>query len=79
MTSLLKLKKLNKNNISSLNNTPHTNYEHVYRLTTTRNYNDEYINIIHLMLDYSSIYSNWCYNPNILYWKPSDKRAVWDV
>ena len=50
--------KLNESNISSLKNTPHTDYEHVYRLTTPRNYNEEDINIIHLMLDYSSIYSN---------------------
>lgn len=50
--------KLNENNIPSLNNTPHTDYEHVYRLTTPRNYNDEDISIIHLMLDYSSIYFN---------------------
>ncbi len=50
--------KLNEKNISSLNNTHHTDYEYVYRLTTPRNYNDEDINIIHLMLDYSNIYSN---------------------
>ena len=50
--------KLNENDIPPLNNTPHTDYEHVYRLTTPRNYNNEDINIIHLMLDYSNIYSN---------------------
>ena len=50
--------KLKENNISSLNNKPHADYEHVYRLTTPRNYNGEDINIIHLMLDYSGIYSN---------------------
>ena len=50
--------KLNESNISSLKNTPHTDYEHVYRLTAPRTFNDEDINIIHLMLDYSSIYSN---------------------
>lgn len=49
---------LNKNDIPSLNNNPHEDYEHVYRLTTPRNYNDEDISIIHLMLDYSSIYFN---------------------
>lgn len=50
--------KLNENNLSSLNNTPHTDYRYVYRLTAPRTYNDKDINIIHLMLDYSGIYSN---------------------
>ncbi len=50
--------KLNENNISSLNNNPHEDYEHVYTLTTLRNYNNKKIHIIHLMLDYTSIFSN---------------------
>ena len=50
--------KLNENDISSLNNTPHENYEPVYRLTALRNYNHKNIHIIHLMLDYTSIFSN---------------------
>ena len=57
--------KLNKNNISSLNNTPHSDYEHVYRLTTPRTYNEKDINIIHLMLDYRGIYSNNWYENNL--------------
>lgn len=50
--------KLNENDISSLNNTPHEDYEHVYRLTTLRDYNNKTIHIIHLMLDYTDIFSN---------------------
>lgn len=50
--------KLNENNISSLNNNPHEDYEHVYTLTTLRNYNNKKIHIFHLMLDYTSIFSN---------------------
>ena len=50
--------KLNENDISSLNNTPHEDYKVVYRLTALRNYNHKNINIIHLMLDYTSIFSN---------------------
>ena len=50
--------KLNENDISSLNNTPHEDYEHVYKLTALRNYNNKNIQIIHLMLDYTSIFSN---------------------
>lgn len=50
--------KLNENNISSLNNNPHEDYEHVYTLTALRNYNNKNIQIIHLMLDYTSIFSN---------------------
>ena len=50
--------KLNENNISSLNNNPHDDYEHVYTLTTLRDYNNKNIHIIHLMLDYTPIFSN---------------------
>lgn len=50
--------KLNENDIPSLNNTPHEDYEPVYKLTTLRNYNHKNIHIIHLMLDYTSIFSN---------------------
>ena len=50
--------KLNENNISFLNNNPHEEYEHVYTLTTLRDYNNKNIHIIHLMLDYTSIFSN---------------------
>lgn len=50
--------KLNENDISSLNNTPHEDYEHVYRLTALRNYNNKNIQIIHLMLDYTDIFTN---------------------
>ena len=50
--------KLNENDISSLNNTPHEDYKDVYRLTALRDYNDKNIHIIHLMLDYTSIFSN---------------------
>ena len=51
-------KKLNENNIPPLNNTPHDEYEHVYRLKALRDYNNKDIHIIHLMLDYTSIFSN---------------------
>lgn len=50
--------KLNENDLSSLNNTPHEDYEQVYKLTALRNYNNKNIQIIHLMLDYTSIFSN---------------------
>lgn len=50
--------KLNENDISPLNKSPHDDYEHVYRLTTLRDYNNKNIHIIHLMLDYTSIFSN---------------------
>lgn len=50
--------KLKENNISTLNNNPHDDYEHVYTLTTLRGYNNKNINIIHLMLDYTCIFSN---------------------
>lgn len=50
--------KLNENNISSLNNDLHEDYEHVYKLTTLRKYNNKNIHIIHLMLDYTNIFSN---------------------
>ena len=51
-------KKLNENDISPLYNTPHEEYEHVYRLTAPRDYNNKNIHIIHLMLDYTRIFSN---------------------
>ena len=50
--------KLNENNISSLNNNPNEDYEHVYTLTTLRDYNNKNIHIIHLMFDYTDIFSN---------------------
>lgn len=49
---------LNKNNMPSLNNNPHEDYEHIYGLTALRKYNNKNIHITHLMLDYTSIFSN---------------------
>lgn len=48
--------KLRKNNLATLNPIHHDDYEYVYKLTAPRNYNNKNINLIHLMLDYSSIY-----------------------
>ena len=48
--------KLNENGISSLNNSPHDDYEHIYKLTVLRNYNNKNIHIFHLMLDYTAIF-----------------------